>query len=171
MQLSFPASVQKRSAIFDRVLWVDGTAVFLPGRPRPKLPLGLCHLEEKNTCSVLPLPTGRDSLPASETARGGPTPYSCSPVFKQTHPRRQLFSSQMKIAEQQKAHPDQLQSARRVQDIFQAQERGHRSTFSSLHCSPQGQEAARGQARRARATFGPASPTGAGFRQLAICSR
>lgn len=82
------------------------------------------------------------------------------PIFKQTHPWRQLFSSQTMIAVQQKAHPDQPQCARRVQHIFQAQERGHCSSFSSLCCSPQGQEAVQGQARSARTPLGPASPTG-----------
>lgn len=73
-QLSFPAYGQKCTVIFDSVLWIARSAVSLPEEPKTKLPLGLCHLEEKNTCSALPLPACRDSPPASETAR-----YSCSP--------------------------------------------------------------------------------------------
>lgn len=71
-QPSFPASGQKCSAIFDSVLWVEGTVVFLSGQPQPKSPLGLCHLEEKNTCSVLPLPMRGDSPPALETGPQAP---------------------------------------------------------------------------------------------------
>lgn len=61
-QLSFPACGQKCSVIFDSVVCIERTAASLPGEP--KLPLGLCHLEQKNTCSALPLPTCRDSPPA-----------------------------------------------------------------------------------------------------------
>lgn len=95
-----------------------------------------------------PCPHGQGQPASIGDGPAGLAQYSCSPVLKQTHPWRQLFSSQMMIAEQQKAHPGKPKRVRWVRDIFQGQERGHRSTFSSLPCSPQGQEAARGQARQ-----------------------
>lgn len=123
-QLSFPACGQKCSVIFDSVVRIESTAASLPGEPKTKLPLGLCHLEEKNTCSALPLPTCRDSPPAQRPFR------TAVPVLKQTHPWRQLFSSRMMMAEEQKAHPDPPKCTRRVQEIFQAQQRGGQcSTF------------------------------------------
>lgn len=133
-------------------------AVWLPGWPRPKSPLGLCHLEEKNACSVLPLakPDGR------------PRSIQLFPCFKADP---SLGAAVLQPNDNSRAAESSPESARRVQDIFQAQQRGHRSTFSSLCCSPQGHEAMRGQARRARAPLGPASPMGAGFRQLGICSQ
>lgn len=63
-QLSFPACGQKCSVIFYSVVWTERTAASLPGEPDTKVPLGLCHLEGKNTCSALPLPTCRESPPA-----------------------------------------------------------------------------------------------------------
>lgn len=135
-RLSFPAYGQKCTVIFDSVLWIARSAVSLPEEPKTKLPLGLCHLEEKNTCSALPLPACRDS-PQHQRPLG-----TAVPLLQHTHPWRQLCSSQMMIAEEQKAHPDRPKCTRRVQEIFQVQERGgHCSTFSSLYCSPQGQEA------------------------------
>lgn len=129
--------------IFDSVLWIQRIAASLPGEPKTKLPLGLCHLEEKNTCSAFPLPT----------CRGSPTSWKplCTavPLLKLTHAWRQKFSSQMMIAEEQKAHPGRPKYTRRVQEIFQVQKR---STFSSLCCSPRGQE------RCARAPLSPACP-------------
>lgn len=161
------------SNFFDSVLWGEGAAVFLPEQPRPKLPLGLCHLEEGKKKHVLCPPSPHVwGWPASiGDWPAGPAPYSCSPILKQTHSRRQLFSSQMMIAEQQKAQPEQLESTKRVRDIFQMQARGHCSTSSSLWCSLQGQETWPGQVRCTRAPFGPGSPMGTGFRQLAVCSR
>lgn len=123
-QLSFPACGQKCSVIFDSVVRIESTAASLPGEPKTKLPLGLCHQEEKNTCSALPLPTCGDSPPAQRPLR------TAVPVSKQTHPWRQLFSSRMMMAEEQKAHPHRPKCTRRVQEIFQAQQRGGQcSTF------------------------------------------
>lgn len=117
-------------------------------------------------CSVLPLPRHGDCL-----ATRRPCSVQLFPCFKtDPHPWRQLFSSQMMIAEQQKAHPEQPASATRVRDVFQKQRRGHCSTFPSLCCSLQRHQAARGRVSCARTPFGPAGPTGASFQQLPACS-
>lgn len=129
-QLAFPAYGQKCSVIFDSVRWIQRTAASLPGEPKTKLPLGLCHLEEKNTCSALPLPMCRDSPTAWRPL------CTAVPLLKQTHPWRQQFSSQMMIVEEQKAHPRRLKCTRRVQKNFQAQKRGARGALFLPSAAP-----------------------------------
>lgn len=126
----------------------EGTALLLPGWLRPTLPLGLCHLRERNARSFSPHSSQSPAL------------YSCCPVLNQTPsseaavPQPNADSRAAELAQEHDLCASHLPAA-----------------AEGLHCSPFSFPLplpCQGSVSCARAPFGPADPTGTRFQQPAI---
>lgn len=118
-------------------------------------------------CSALPLPMCRDSPPASRDCSA-----QLFPCFK-ADPSMEAAILQPNYDSRGAESSSRLTQMHKMgaRDLPGTGKGSQYSTFSSLYCSPQGQETVWWQERCARAPLGPASPMQADFRQLALCSQ